>query len=719
MLTAFHLSNQHNFSRGKAMSATDNYNLINQQNLELLKTCKNLFTDESCTKLKHTSLRESWFILYGYQDVMNRIIEETRSSHPDLKFSQRVWAFFHQPFGTCAVCGNPTRAIKGGHGWTETCSTACGAKHASQNHEKRHQKDLTGKKTVLKNRGIVSEDRLNSMSEDEINALYRNTMKEIRKRIKDESIQMSSISDDVSYSQMEIENTIETLKNSSLFFDGKLSSDCCSFRWFKKQGFEKEWNIMMFATSELKDWQISKRIWAFFHLPIPHCPECGKLCRKVGRNDWSKFCSDDCALHSKIRSKKISDSWLNRTSQESYETNEKRKATMLNKYGVEFNTQRQEVRKIIGEKAIERAHPTILIERLSDVFWLNEEYNVKLKTGTEIAKDLSKEFGFQVDYSTVLAFCKRAGFSIRQRNLHSSIEKEVIEFIQKDLGIEEVGPNNKILGGERSTLEIDVWIPEKNVGIELNGLYWHSAIDRQPEREMNRHLSKTLLAKEKEIRLFHFTDIQWNEKQDVVKSMIRNAVGMTENKIFARNCTIHNATSVDERREINQFLNENHIQSGRIPSKVMLCLRDRETQEIVSVMTFGRPRFSKSHEWELLRFANRLNTTVVGGFSRLLKNFVKLYDPSNIVSYADHSRSYGNVYEKCGFVLDHISSPGYCWTDGKSEPLQRYHTQKSKLKDLLGEKFDSALSENQNMLNAGYRKFYDCGQLVYVWNNNM
>jgi hypothetical protein len=40
-------------------------------------------------------------------------------------------------------------------------------------------------------------------------------------------------------------------------------------------------------------------------------------------------------------------------------------------------------------------------------------------------------------------------------------------------------------------------------------------------------------------------------------------------------------------------------------------------------MTFGKCRFDKKHEWELLRFCNKLGCHVPGAASRLLKHFEK------------------------------------------------------------------------------------------------
>jgi hypothetical protein len=68
---------------------------------------------------------------------------------------------------------------------------------------------------------------------------------------------------------------------------------------------------------------------------------------------------------------------------------------------------------------------------------------------------------------------------------------------------------------------------------------------------------------------------------------------------------------------------------------------------------------------------------------------------------------------KCRFVKE--TTPGYFWFHSSSvKRISRYQTQKRKLKKLLGVKFDAALTEEENMVNAGYMKIYDAGHKLYV-----
>jgi predicted GTPase len=135
-------------------------------------------------------------------------------------------------------------------------------------------------------------------------------------------------------------------------------------------------------------------------------------------------------------------------------------------------------------------------------------------------------------------------------------------------------------------------------------------------------------------------------------------------------------------------------------------------------MTFGHPRFSKAYDWELIRYVVRKDTSVVGGFSKLLAYFRTNY-PGSIVSYANRLYSNGKVYEKNGFKLVKSNPAAYFYYDAnKNLIVRRYAAQKNMLAKIIKEKYPeielSDLSEDDMAKIIGLHKVYDCGTLVYV-----
>ena len=95
-------------------------------------------------------------------------------------------------------------------------------------------------------------------------------------------------------------------------------------------------------------------------------------------------------------------------------------------------------------------------------------------------------------------------------------------------------------------------------------------------------------------------------------------------------------------------------------------------------MTFGKSRFDRKYEWELIRYATSRH--VVGGAGKLLKYFERTYRPKNIITYADRRWSQGNMYERIGFTKIRETAPSYFY-EKNNAVLWRYKCQKHKLKN--------------------------------------
>jgi hypothetical protein len=275
-------------------------------------------------------------------------------------------------------------------------------------------------------------------------------------------------------------------------------------------------------------------------------------------------------------------------------------------------------------------------------------------------------------------------------------EKEVFSFVASIY-------KGKIISSYRDKLEIDIYLPELKIGFEFNGLYWHSELFK----DKNYHLNKTNHFKNKDIRIIHIWEDDWIFKQEIVKSQIKNIIGITNNKIYARKCEIREIKSP---LILKEFLNNNHIQ-GYVHSVIKLGLYCNN--ELVSLMTFdkfeGRKKMGEN-EWNLSRFCNVLNTNVIGGASKLLNYFIKNYNTSRIISFADKSWSNGELYYKLGFSLKNISYPNYSYFLDK----KRVNKQKYKKSNLIKMGFDKNKSESKIMEDEfGSYKIFDCGQLKF------
>ena len=252
-------------------------------------------------------------------------------------------------------------------------------------------------------------------------------------------------------------------------------------------------------------------------------------------------------------------------------------------------------------------------------------------------------------------------------------------------------------------LELDIYLPRHGLAIEYNGVYRHS----EHSKGQKYHQEKACLCYAKDIRLLQFWDHDVVKKGEIVESIILQALGKTKNRTYARNCEIFPV-----RPEFaSKFFERNHLK-GNAGASVHLGLWIRDT--LVSCMTFAKPKFDKSYEWEIIRFASKLGYQVAGGASRLFTAFVRQYRPSSIMTYADLMTGTGNVYLQLGMRQIAITKPGYNWVYGK-QIISRYGCQTSKLPKLLGDKYNSKLSQKENMEHAGAYRIFDAGNAKFEW----
>lgn len=358
----------------------------------------------------------------------------------------------------------------------------------------------------------------------------------------------------------------------------------------------------------------------------------------------------------------------------------RREETNLKKYGAKYYTQRH--------------LSNTQLNKLDDPEWLSMQHTSG-KTWEEIAKNVgvtpkvvaSRFHSFDLDH---LQFSK------------SQIERDFEEHI-KSLWTGEIVFNTRNLIPPN---EIDVYIPDLKLGIELNGIFWHSEF--HANRDKKYHLNKTEVCIEKDIQLIQIWENELLLKPKIVESRVKSMLGLNE-KIYARKCKIVEPDSTDS----SEFLNNTHIQGNKASDiKIGLTYNDR----LVAVMLFGKSRYAKKYEYELIRYSSLLNTNVVGGASKLLKYFKDVYMPTSIISYADRRWNSGKMYEILGLSFSHNSNPNYYYFFS-NKPLILYSRiafQKHKLKDKL-EVFDPRLSEWENMKANGYDRIWDCGNSVYIW----
>lgn len=337
----------------------------------------------------------------------------------------------------------------------------------------------------------------------------------------------------------------------------------------------------------------------------------------------------------------------------------KREETMLKKYGVKYAMQSPEIREKARDSLIERYGvanvanvPEILERRTASVeaYW---------RAHGPISK-LNNEFAERL---------KAAGIDI------------VMEY-------------------RIATKFYDMKLEYSDVLIEINPTYTHNLIGNHWGQGLDKyyHRDKSQLAQANGYRCIHVFD--WDNRDKIVEML------KPKERVHARDCVIYRLN----RNVGDEFLNRYHLQGSCRGQLLHLGLV--HNGELLQVMTFGRPRYDKQHDVELLRLCTKFGVVVVGGASRLFSYATSEYGLSSIITYCDNSKFSGDVYGKIGMKLIRVTPPQIIWSRG-----DRYVTSRLLRSVGYNHLFDDDCTgpDAQSMVNTGWLPVADCGQKVFVY----
>ena len=359
---------------------------------------------------------------------------------------------------------------------------------------------------------------------------------------------------------------------------------------------------------------------------------------------------------------------------QSKEVMDKSRVTSFEKYGTEYPNQSDIVKAKIDASTLEH-------------FGVNRA--CKLYEFKQKIVDTNRE-KYGVDYTCLL-------FSGKLKGNDSSYNRDFAELLDS---------NNITYEREFLLQKYSYDFKVGNTLIEVNPTATHNTHFNPYGKnriDANYHRDKSKLARDRGYSVIHVFD--WDDVDKVVQ-LLKSRV-----TAYARKCDVKVVSDIDT----NKYLDMYHLQGTCRGQKIRLGLY--YDNQLVSLMTFGKSRFNKNCEYELLRYCSHYN--VVGGAEKLFKYFVNNYKPNSIVSYCDTSKFSGKVYDILGFKYIKTNSPRKHWYSVKEK---RHITDGL----LLSQGYDRLFKENHGkgtsneelILARGYLPVYDCGQSTYIWRND-
>jgi len=375
------------------------------------------------------------------------------------------------------------------------------------------------------------------------------------------------------------------------------------------------------------------------------------------------------------------------------------------KYGVDWVFQRPDIKEKIKQTCIKRygvdnplKSPQVIKKRQSTLLQRYGVLNCKYLWYDEGVREQLKDVNFLIDLHhnqkisimqmaeqlnvtdiTIRNYLNR--HNIEQRFYNSSVGcNSLIDFIQS-LSVEFYTNTRKIIGPS----EIDIYLPEYKLGIEYNGIYWHSELKG---RDSTYHINKFNSCNNVGVQLIQIYDIEWLHKQDIVTSIIKSILKLNENVELNYNIieiSINQASS---------FFNETHILSY-IPAIIHVGLYHND--EIYAIMSFN--------DIELIQYSTKLNTNINNGAKLLLDYYIQAYNPIKVISYTNNRWNDGVQYTELGFNhIEHTTPKYYYFKHNDCQNLI------SKYDDIVElDFFNPELSEWENMQLNGYNRIWDCG----------
>lgn len=450
-------------------------------------------------------------------------------------------------------------------------------------------------------------------------------------------------------------------------------------------------------------------------------PKCKNInCRKdlewiTDQNKYRIYCSHKCrASCPEFKKNQIEhnlEKYGVRNILLSSDVKEIRKNNNKLKYGVEYTFQNNEIRNRAEQnrksvKSKEKLSITLLnrygVDAIGHIHIPKDSLTI-LKDVVEF-QNLINEYSPQgvanklgVDRNTILRYCQM--YNITPNKYISSLETEMRMFLT-GLGINFIQNDKNII----SPYELDFYIPEYSLAIEMNGDHWHS----DKFKDNLYHYNKWKWCKEKNIKLLTIFETEWYNKSDIIKNIIKNNLKFNTNKIHGRNFTIRQIDTSAYKKIVEKY----HIQ-GFVSGIIYYgCFAG---DDLKAVMCFSYTRGSKEHRrFELRRWASDFGL-YPGLFSKTFEFARKDLNFTKVVSFSDNRWFDGKAYERIGFKRGCEIGPSYHYLYRNEVVHCSRFTKGNILKKFPEVDFSDCKTEKEMMEKLGIPRIWDCGKQEWIY----
>ncbi len=246
--------------------------------------------------------------------------------------------------------------------------------------------------------------------------------------------------------------------------------------------------------------------------------------------------------------------------------------------------------------------------------------------------------------------------------------------------------------------EIDIYMPEFKIGIEYNGVYWHSTEWLQDSQ----HLVKHLEAQQMGFRVIQIFSDEWETKPEAVLNHIRAAI----NKQNSVECSKLKLVDIKDREASDFHSSWNiHDWSGSGTHKGLML-----EGVLIAVMTMT----GEGQHQKLSRYSSSMR--VIGGPEAMFSNLVKQLDLQAVEGYSDNRLSSGELFQLLGFEEKEQISPDFTYTHkNKGRRISKFEVDPENLVRFLGDLYNPSMTQDELFEASGHYKVFDCGLTKWIW----
>lgn len=489
-------------------------------------------------------------------------------------------------------------------------------------------------------------------------------------------------------------NDVELVKHNTAKFLKGIKLTCskkCAIELMKQTNLEKYGNTCSAQNSEIRA-KIEEHYRKTYGGNSPFCD------KEIQRLSLEKRKNKTEQEKNEIKNK-VKQTNLEKYGDSNYNNTEKFKETMQDRYGVNYTNESREL-KLKQQKTMQDRYGVRctfskgpLRDKIDNI--LIKKYGTKGFITSDKTKQTNLE-RYGVLYYCMTSECRKlAGNTISQTN--KRFKKQL-----DSLGIKSEMEFN--IDGYSFDFKVD------NILIEIDPTYTHNSTTGPIFKKFDNiiikpkdkyyHKEKSQAANKNGYQCIHIFD--WDDVAKIINMLL------PKKSIYARKCKLEEVTL----EECVAFLNNYHIQNSCKGQIIRIGLY--YNNELVQIMTFGKPRYNKNYEWELLRLCTKSEYKIIGGAEKLFKYFIDNYNPNSIISYCDTSKFSGDVYNRLGFSLFKEGKPSCHWSKNTMHITNNLLNQRG-YDQLFGTNYGKGTSNKELMIKDGWKEVYDCGQASYIW----